>query len=157
MNTPKKNDPKTREADIPGPSKMPATGRETTPPPGPATGPQAQTVLSQPSSRPGTATAGAGDPLKTMMPAGESGSRNPTRNRQATASGGTSGAEDTTRTAGYVADLASNSEAPPGPPVAKDPAMTTRPEKAPDPAPKEARPSPASAAGKTATPPPAKK
>src|SRR5687768_3706093 len=83
MNPPKKNDPKTPEVDVPGPSKLPPTGRETTPPPGPPTGPKAQTVLSQPSSRPGTAEAGAGDPLKTMMPAGESGSRNPTRNRQA--------------------------------------------------------------------------
>jgi hypothetical protein len=102
-------------------------------------------------------TDGPRDPLKTVMPAGETGSRNPPKPRTATASGGTSGAEDTTRAAGYVADLASKPEAPPGPPVAKDPALTTRPEKPPAPAPEDARPSPASAAGKSATPPPAKK
>jgi hypothetical protein len=131
--------------------KPPEPAKEPAPAPPPPAG--AQTVLGQPTSKPGTAAPHGADPLKTVMPAGEAGARNPPRRRTATESGGTSGAEDTTRAAGYVADLASAPEAPPGPPVAKDPAMTTRPEQAPEPAPADSRPSPASAVGKRATPP----
>jgi hypothetical protein len=89
------------------------------------------------------------DSMKEVMPAGEAGSRNPPRTRAATGSGGTSGAEDTTRAAGYVADFArprdvgpggpaepmpTYLDAPEGPP--RDASGKPRPERAPKPAPK---------------------
>lgn len=68
------------------------------------------------------------DSLRTLMPAGELGVRNPSEARPSTESGGTSGAEDTSRAAGYVADLATQSVAQPGPAVAKDPSLFAGPE-----------------------------
>lgn len=68
------------------------------------------------------------DSLKSHMPAGELGVRNPPGLILSTASGGTSKAEDTTRAAGYVADLTKANEPPPGPPVAKEPANFAGPE-----------------------------
>lgn len=68
------------------------------------------------------------DSLKSHMPAGELGVRNPPGLILSTASGGTSKAEDTTRAAGYVADLTKTNEPPPGPPVAKEPSNFAGPE-----------------------------
>ena len=68
------------------------------------------------------------DSLKTQMPAGELGVRNPPGLILSTASGGTSKAEDTTRSAGYVADLTKTNEPPPGPPIAKEPSNFAGPE-----------------------------
>jgi hypothetical protein len=73
------------------------------------------------------------DPLKVVMPAGESGDLNPPGLREATKSGGTSGAEDTPRTAGYVVDLHTRNEPPPGPPLPKDPALLAGAEDSPTP------------------------
>lgn len=61
------------------------------------------------------------DALKTQMPTGEVGVRNPPGLTLASGSGGTSKAEDTSRAAGYVADLTKANEPPPGPPIAKSP------------------------------------
>lgn len=69
-----------------------------------------------------------GDSLKTHMPAGEIGVRNAPGAVSSTASGGTSKAEDTSRTAGYVADLTQTNVPPPGPPIAKEPANFVGPE-----------------------------
>jgi hypothetical protein len=92
------------------------------------------------------------DAMKVVMPAGEIGPRNPTKLRPATASGGTSGAEDTTRAAGYVTDMTLPREAPPGPPVQVDPASLVGPEgTAPPPEPPKgdtAKPSKVAAAAK---------
>ncbi len=66
---------------------------------------------------------------------GETAVRKPHEERMATESGGTSGAEDTTRLAGYVADISKTNEPPPGPPVPKDAALTPPPEKTPPPPP----------------------
>ena len=68
------------------------------------------------------------DSLQTQMPAGELGVRNPPGDVLSTASGGTSKAEDTTRAAGYVADLTKTNEPPPGPPIAKEPSNFAGPE-----------------------------
>ena len=81
------------------------------------------------------------DVLKTQMPTGEVGVRNQPGATLASASGGTSKAEDTSRAAGYVADLTKPNAAPPGPPIEKTaenfagqsgntPAPGKRPEKA---------------------------
>ncbi len=61
------------------------------------------------------------DTLKSQMPTGEAGVRNPPGFTRASESGGTSKAEDTSRAAGYVADLTKANDAPPGPPVGKTP------------------------------------
>src|SRR5262245_18167927 len=76
-----------------------------------------------PKTVPGPGAPRKADPLKTLMPSGEVGSRNPPKVRTATASGGTSGAEDSTRAAGYVVDLAKTNDPPPGPPPRRDPAL----------------------------------
>lgn len=68
------------------------------------------------------------DSMKEVMPAGESGSRNPPRTRPSTGSGGTSGAEDTTRTAGYVADFARPQDVGPGGPAEPMPTYLDAPE-----------------------------
>ncbi len=68
------------------------------------------------------------DSLKTQMPSGELGVRNLPGDVLSTASGGTSKAEDTTRAAGYVADLTKSNEPPPGPPIAKEPSNYAGPE-----------------------------
>ena len=87
-----------------------------------------------PSERPPSAAAstpkapGAADPIKELMPAGEKGSRNPTKTRPSTGSGGTSGAEDTTRTAGYVADFARPRDEGPGGPAKPMPTYMDSPE-----------------------------
>jgi len=75
----------------------------------------------------------AKDPLKGLMPSGEATDRNPPQPRAASSSGGTSAAEDTTRTAGYVADLSITNEPPPGPPVPKDPALLAGADQVPAP------------------------
>lgn len=75
----------------------------------------------------------APDSLKVIMPAGEVGSRNPPHSRLATESGGTSGAEDTSRAAGYVADLTAVRDSPPGPPVQLDKAQLAGPDTIPAP------------------------
>lgn len=71
--------------------------------------------------KPPLPTATGADTLKTQMPAGEVGVRNPPGVTLASDSGGTSKAEDTSRAAGYVADLTKPNAAPPGPPVEKSP------------------------------------
>jgi hypothetical protein len=83
------------------------------------------------------------DSLKSVMPAGEASDRNPPQTRPASSNGGTSAAEDTTRTAGYVVDLSVGNEPPPGPPVAKDPALlkgADQPAASPAPSPKQGTP-----------------
>ena len=59
-------------------------------------------------------------PLRLVKSSGEESVGKPPAGRLATPSGGTSGAEDTTRTAGYVADLSKAPAVPPGPPVARE-------------------------------------
>lgn len=61
------------------------------------------------------------DPLKLEMPTGEVGVRNKPGIAFASDSGGTSKAEDTSRAAGYVADLTRTNDPPPGPPIEKSP------------------------------------
>ena len=75
----------------------------------------------------------AKDPLKALMPSGEATGRNPPQPRSASAHGGTSAAEDTTRTAGYVVDFSVSNEPPPGPPIPKDPALLARSDQVPAP------------------------
>ncbi len=77
--------------------------------------------------------ASPGDSLKALMPAGEAGPRNPVAPRPASESGGASGAEDTTRAAGYVVDFLAVNEPPPGPPVSRDPAQLALPDARPAP------------------------
>lgn len=67
------------------------------------------------------------------MPANEADPRNPVEARPASESGGASGAEDTTRAAGYVVDLLAVNEPPPGPPVSRDPAQLALPDARPAP------------------------
>ena len=82
------------------------------------------------------------DSLKLEMPSGELGVRNPPGDVLSTASGGTSKAEDTTRAAGYVADLTRVNEPPPGPPIAKEPSNFAGPESTtPPPVPRPSAPS----------------
>jgi hypothetical protein len=71
------------------------------------------------------------DPIKEVMPAGETGPRNPPKTRASTGAGGTSGAEDTTRTAGYVADFARSRDVGPGGPAEPMPTYLDSPEGAP--------------------------
>ena len=100
--------------------------------PNPAPGTAPKSLVRQPEKpRPTSGTRDASlpkDSLKLLMPAGEDTVRNPSSARPATANSGTSGAEDTTRTAGYVVDLETKSEPPPGPPVKLDPAQLDGPE-----------------------------
>jgi hypothetical protein len=95
------------------------------------------------------------DPIKEVMPAGEKGPRNPPKTRPATGSGGTSGAEDTTRTAGYVADFARTRDVGPGGPAEPMPTYLDAPEGAPRDAEGDLRPERAAKA--PPKPPPAPK
>jgi hypothetical protein len=78
-------------------------------------------------SPPNGSALAAKDPLALLMPTGEVGPRD-TGTTSSTESGGTSKTEDTSRAAGYVADLARPSEPPPGPPVEKSPEDFAGPE-----------------------------
>ena len=62
-------------------------------------------------------------------PAGIAGDRYVPASRFATSSGGTSGAEDTTRAAGYTADLTVRPVRPPGPRLLSDPILFAHPGK----------------------------
>ncbi len=68
------------------------------------------------------------DVLASQVPTGEIGVRNEVDESIAGASGGTSKTEDTSRAAGYVADLTKTNEPPPGPPVEKSPEDFAGPE-----------------------------
>ncbi len=59
--------------------------------------------------------------LEVVLPKSGTGARSPTAPMRAAESGGSSRTEDTSRGAGYVADLTKANEPPPGPPVAKSP------------------------------------
>ena len=106
---------------------MPSSGREPLYGRGPAIRPATSSATpteTRPSSldaRPAAPTPAKPpvDSLKTVMPAGELGSRNDPSTVLASRSGGTSKAEDTSRAAGYVADLTQENVAPPGPPITK--------------------------------------
>jgi len=108
---------------------MPSSGREPLYGRGPAIRPTTSSATptenrpSSPDARPAAPTPAPAkapvDSLKTLMPAGELGSRNDPSPVLASRSGGTSKAEDTSRAAGYVADLTQPNVAPPGPPIAK--------------------------------------
>jgi hypothetical protein len=78
---------------------------------------------------PDSSSPSSADPLQLHMPADESVTRDHTEERAATASGGTSGAEDSTRAAGYVADLTARPEPAPGPPIPKNPSNFVGPER----------------------------
>ena len=79
-------------------------------------------------------------PLRLVTGPGEESVGKPPTRQLSTPSGGTSGAGDSTRTAGYVADLSKPNVPPPGPPVVIEPTELAGPE-AVTPPPKEVPPS----------------
>ena len=94
------------------------------------------------------ATPAGTESLRTMMPTGEVGVRHPPELETSSLTGNSSKAEDTSRAAGYVADLDRESAPPPGPPLKREATDVVGPEGdapppvAPTPTPTQTKPTP---------------